>query len=138
MSAPAALPPAFQSFSRAGQDNRRDAVQHAVLTLFTAALLLPTIADLDEWKALFVALDCKFQPVSSTTISDIQLVHESAHALQSSLAELREITNLTLTMDGGSTRAPQSIYTIHVTTPARRMSHLIAGIEDSAASHTGK
>ncbi|KZV79764.1 hypothetical protein EXIGLDRAFT_846239 [Exidia glandulosa HHB12029] len=130
--------PPFQSFSRAALEAKRDKVHHAVLDLFTAALLPPAVADRDEWKALFAVLDSKIEPVSSTTITDIQLVHESAHALQSSIDELRSSTNLTLTMDGGGTRAQHSIYTGHVTTPARRRSHLIAGVEDSGASHTGE
>ncbi|KZW01720.1 hypothetical protein EXIGLDRAFT_760625 [Exidia glandulosa HHB12029] len=131
-------PPAFQAFSRAAQEARRDQIRHAVLTFLTAALLPPAVVDLEEWKTLLKVLDAKADPVSSTTISDIQLVHESAHALQSSLNELRELRNLTLTMDGGGTRAPQSLYTSHVTTPVQRRSHLIAGVEDSGASHTGE
>lgn len=131
-------PPAFDSFSQAGKNAKRDLVHHAVLKFFCAALLPPSVADLDEWKALIAAMDCKVPPVSSTTISDIQLVHESAHALQQSLNTLKECYNLTLTMDGGSTRAPVSIYTIHVTTAVGRESHLISGVEDSGQSHTAE
>ncbi|EJD33382.1 hypothetical protein AURDEDRAFT_177535 [Auricularia subglabra TFB-10046 SS5] len=132
------VPRPFESFSRAGEEKRRAAILHAILSFFCAALIPPVVADLPEWKHLFVVLESRVKPVCSTTISDIQLVHESAHALEQSVEHLRTLHNLTLTLDGGTTRAPTSLYTFHVTTPKFRDSHLILGLEDSGESHTAE
>ncbi|GJE84361.1 hypothetical protein PsYK624_004370 [Phanerochaete sordida] len=43
--------------------------------------------------------------------------------------------NLTITFDGNSTRGKQSVYTVHVTDPERRV-FLLEGDEKSAISHT--
>ncbi|KZV78930.1 hypothetical protein EXIGLDRAFT_783046 [Exidia glandulosa HHB12029] len=107
-SAAATMPPAFNSFSQARRDEKRDLINHT-------------------WKSLFAIMDACIVPVSSATVFNIQLIHESAHVLQSSLKVLKDCYNLTLSMDGGGIRTPMSIYTVHVTTAVTHDSHLIAG-----------
>lgn len=48
---------------------------------------------------------------------------------------LRKEENLTLTFDGNSTRKPQSVYTMHVTTKDRD-SYFVDGYEGSDKHHT--
>lgn len=69
-----------------------------------------------------------------TAIFDIWLVHESAHAVPSSLAELWELANLTMDR---STRAAQSTYTIRVAAPVRRVSPVSSLIQALRIQESG-
>ncbi|KAG2365392.1 hypothetical protein BDR07DRAFT_1374352 [Suillus spraguei] len=55
---------------------------------------------------------------------------EAVFVRQWQLKELKKHNNLTLTFDGTSTQKPQSLYTVHATTPDQ-ITHFLDGHEDS-------
>lgn len=110
---------------------------HVVLRLFCAALLPPSLLGYNEWDEMIQLANPKLSSVSISTMAQVQIPRESAYVLRASLDKLKKLRNLTISYDGGTTRAPQSIYTVHVTTPDKREAHLIAGDEASGVSHTG-
>ncbi|KAG8974060.1 hypothetical protein FRB94_004931 [Tulasnella sp. JGI-2019a] len=109
---------------------------HRVLRLLCAGNLPPSVVDLDEWAELVTEANTAIHTACSTTFSDIYIPQEAARVLQLSIKNLKKHSNLTLSFDGGTTRRPQSVYTVHVTAPVSRKAYLMAGDEASGKSHT--
>ena len=80
-------------------------------------------------------LNSIYRPTSSSTFVDNYIPKEAVAVRQRQLKELKKYTNLTLTFDGTSTRKPQSLYTVHATTPTRE-TYFLDGYEDSVSRHT--
>jgi hypothetical protein len=59
-----------------------------------------------------------------------------AQTTEEEIKMLSKIKNLTISYDGGTTKAVESIYTIHVTTPRTQQAYLIEGNEASGVLHT--
>jgi len=53
------------------------------------------------------------------------------------ITKLSKFKNLTISYDGDTTKAVESIDTIHITTPHTRQAYLIEGNEQSGVSHSG-
>lgn len=70
-------------------------------------------------------------------IADKHIPGEAARVRKLSIEFLKTRFNLTISYDGGTTKRPQSAYTVHFTTPDGR-SFLIEGEESSDSSHTGE
>ncbi|KII84265.1 hypothetical protein PLICRDRAFT_358654 [Plicaturopsis crispa FD-325 SS-3] len=97
----------------------------------------PKRVDLQEWKTIFLHAAPTYTPVSSTTMEDTQLPRECARVKTLQLRRLQKCENLSLTFDGITTRAQESIYTWHVTTEERE-THLFEGNVASGDSHTAE
>ncbi|KAK7687035.1 hypothetical protein QCA50_009535 [Cerrena zonata] len=96
----------------------------------------PRVLDSQQWKKLWGRGNPDYKLCSSTTFSQ-RVVHKAAWIKTQVIAELQRHENLTITFDGGTTRAMESVYTIHITTPDR-VSFLFEGNQSSDVSHTGK
>jgi hypothetical protein len=71
-----------------------------------------------------------YYPSCSSTIADTHIPGEAARVRTLSIIFLKTQINLTISYDGGTTHRPQSVYTVHFTTPDGR-SFLIEGEESS-------
>jgi hypothetical protein len=91
--------------------------------------------NLPEWKALLQHANPLYEPFSASTLEDRVIPQEASRVRMLALEHLRTCENLSITFDGNTTRMPQSIYTIHVTTADRRV-FLFEGNEASEDSHT--
>jgi hypothetical protein len=91
--------------------------------------------NLPEWKALLQHANPLYEPMSASTLEDSLIPREASRVRTLALEYLRTCENLSITFDGNTTRMPQSIYTIHVTTADRRV-FLFEGNEASEDSHT--
>lgn len=109
----------------------------AIIKLISAAALPPTLVDYREWKDIFSIANSIYRPACSTTIADQHIPSEAARVRELSLQYLRKQHHLTISFDGGTTKWPKSIYTVHFTTSDGR-SFLIEGEESSDTSHTGE
>ena len=74
---------------------------------------------------------------SGSSLAKTYIPAEADRITQLSIDTLKDINYLTLSYDGGTTRALDSIYTVHLTTP-ERISHLLKGHSASDESHTGQ
>jgi hypothetical protein len=74
----------------------------------------------------------RFHAKSSTCILGSQLRDEASNVRKLIIAHLRDQRNLTLTFDGQTTRLPQTIYTVHVTTSDRRTFLIKGDISDES------
>ena len=119
-----------------GKKARGLKVNQAVLNLICGTGIAPTIVDSAEWKHVVDILDSTVNVYSSSSFADTYIPAEAVRITEEAIKKLLKIKNLTISYDGGTTKAVESIYTIHVTTPSRR-SYLIEGSEKSGISHTG-
>jgi hypothetical protein len=109
----------------------------AVLNFICGTGIPPTIVDTDEWKSLISTFDGSLTTYSSTSFVDAYIPSEAARITDINIKKLSKLKNLTISYDGGTTKAIESVYTIHVTTPQTRQAYLIEGSEASGVSHTG-
>ena len=112
-------------------------INQAVLNLICGTGIPPTIVDTDEWKNVMSTIDNSVVTYGSTSFVDTYIPGEAARITEEKIRMLSKLKNLTISYDGGTTKAVESIYTIHVTTPRRRQAYLIEGNEASGVSHSG-
>ena len=108
-----------------------------IVQFFCVGGLAPSKANLPEWKQIFQHAVPSYQPASSSKLEEYHIPSEAAHVRTKQLKYLRTCTNLCITFDGQKIRLPQSVYTIHIISPERRIC-FFDGHEASEDSHTGK
>lgn len=97
-----------------------DEINHRIVMLFCISGLPPRVLDTPQWEQLMeTASRFKYNPTSSTMVSRTFIPAEAALVRSHQVAFLRTLANLTITFDGGSTRKPSSVYTIHISTADR-------------------
>ncbi|KAJ3520394.1 hypothetical protein NMY22_g12778 [Coprinellus aureogranulatus] len=99
--------------------------------------LSPTLADSDEWKAIFKISTPTYSPASRTKLMDSQIQSEQARISEAQYDMLKKVKNVSISYDGGTVRNGQSLYTVHATTPSGRVM-LLEVQECSDISHTGE
>ena len=80
--------------------------------------------------------DPSMQTASATTFVQTYIPAEATRITEQVIGKLQRIKNLTISFDGGTTRAVQSIYTVHIITPVDRVAYLVEGNSASDVSHT--
>ncbi|KDQ16586.1 hypothetical protein BOTBODRAFT_107033 [Botryobasidium botryosum FD-172 SS1] len=75
---------------------------------------------------------------SGDTLAESEIPKASAAIIEITLDLLRTYYHLMIGFDGGTTRRPQSIYTVTITIPDTREAFLMEGDEASGVSHTGE
>jgi hypothetical protein len=112
-------------------------INQAVLNLICGTGIPPTIVDTNEWKDVISTIDNSVATYGSTSFVDTYIPGEAVRITEEEVQMLSKVKNLTISYDGGTTKAVESIYTIHVTTPRHRQAYLIEGNEASGVSHSG-
>ena len=124
-------------FTKIGREQQARKISLTVVNLICGAGLAVSIAKYDEWKAFFQVVAPYYTPMSSSTIEDQHIPAEAARIRNIQIDELKKLYNLTVSFDGGSTRFPQSVELIHITTPEREV-YFVEGHEASDKSHTAE
>lgn len=114
----------------------KDQLDFDVLKLVCIGGIPPLKVDSKEWKTMWKHGNPDYEPASSAVLTESQIPNEAARIESLQLQHLRTCDDLTITFDGNTTKMPQSVYTVHVITPARRV-FLVEGDESSEESHTG-
>jgi hypothetical protein len=97
-----------------------DAINLKIVMLFCVSGLPLRVLDTPQWKQLMeTATKSKYKPTSSTMVSGTFIPAEAALVRRHQVEFLQMLVNLTVTFDGGSTRKPSSVYTIHISTADR-------------------
>lgn len=99
--------------------------------------VVPTVIDSKEWKDVWSEGNPKYRPTSSSTFINSHIPSEAAQVRILQVQHLKKLCNLTLTFDGNTTHLPQSVYTMHVTTPDCRV-YFMDGNEASKERHTAE
>ncbi|QRV83798.1 hypothetical protein RhiJN_11814 [Ceratobasidium sp. AG-Ba] len=135
---PSAQPSVHAIAQAEGREKRKLVHNSNVLRLVCALSIPPTVVDSAQWNDLVVHLDPRMEGASGSTLASGLIPSKAAFVRSKSIETLRQYTHLTLLFDGATTRANESIYTVHVTTPDTREAHLICGDEATGKSHTGE
>ena len=113
-----------------------DSINHKIVMLFCVSGIPLRVLDTPHWKELIeTATKFRYKPTSSTTVSQTFIPAEAALVRKYQMAFLQTLSNLTVTFDGGSTRKPSSVYTIHITT-ADRECFFMEGHDATDEKHT--
>ena len=120
-----------------GRQAQRTCADHAILRFFCVRGIPPANIESDEFRDIFIPLCPKYIPPSRTQLEDVLIPAEATHVRKQQMRYLSTQTNLTITFDGGSTRAQESFYTFHVTTAARR-SFFLKAYPGSGAIHNAQ
>lgn len=84
------------------------------------------------------SFDASADTYSSTKFANTCIPTKAIHVMDKAIAHHKKFNNLTISFNGGTTWATESIYTIHITTPQSHQAYLIDSSERSGESHTGK
>ena len=109
-----------------------------IVELFCVRAIPPKVLDAPEWKKFVEeATKSKYNPPSSTMFTEKLVPAEAALVRSYQITFLNTCVNLTLTFDGGATRKPSSVYTIHITT-ADRETFFMEGCDATDERHTAE
>jgi hypothetical protein len=122
-------------FTNAGRKELQAKLDHCIVKLICVNGLVPHILDSPEWKEFMAVANPRYKITPSDTFEEKYIPDEAAHVRKKVMGILAGEKNLTLTFDGNSTRKPQSVYTVHVTTKDRS-SYFVDGYEGSDEHHT--
>lgn len=120
-----------------GRDIQQKQLDYDITKLVCVRGMVPAILDSKQWKTFMNDANPHYKSPSSTTVRENFIPAEAARIRQAQIEYLKTQRNLTMTFDGGTTRRPQSVYTVTVTT-AKRETFLIDGHESSREHHTAK
>ena len=122
-------------FTNAGRKQLQAKLDHCIMKLICVSGLMPRVLDSPEWKEFMATANPKYHPTPSDKFEEEIIPNEAAFVRKQVVEILQKEENLTLTFDGNSTRKPQSVYTVHITTKDRD-SYFLDGYEGSDEHHT--
>ena len=114
-----------------------EALDFAIVKFICVGRLPPTLADLPEWKEMFVLQTPTYAPASRMKLMDSHIFSEQENVWALQIDELKKHRHLSVSFDGGSIRLGESLYTVHATTPTHKV-FLLEGQEGTGESHTGE
>ena len=132
---PSSKKPSLDVFITVGHKELKENGDYALMLLFACCGIPPTVVDSSEFKRYTSTLNSAYKPPSSTTLSQKLIPEEAAKILQGMIEFLKTCRNCTISFDGGKTRKPKGLYTIHITT-ADRHSFCVEIDDASCPSHT--
>lgn len=106
----------FESCVAEGQQELKEKGDYAIMQFIVCCGVPPVTVDSNEFKFMVATLNSRYQPPSSSTLTSKLIPNEAAKLSLAVKQHLAKCRHLTITFNGGKTRQPHSIYTIHVTT----------------------
>lgn len=126
----------FEEARKLGRDERHKMLDFAILLLICAAGLPTYIVSRPEWRRMLMIANPTYTPAMREKLETEQIVSEAENVMAKQLEYLRSQENLTISCDGGTTRGREAFWTIHVSTPKRKV-YLMECREATSDSHTG-
>jgi hypothetical protein len=126
----------FEEARKLGRDERHKRLDFAILLLVCAAGLPTYIVSRPEWWRMLMVADPTYTPATREKLETEQIVSEAENVMAKQLEYLRSQENLTISCDGGTTKGREAFWTIHVSTPKRKV-YLMECREATSESHTG-
>jgi hypothetical protein len=131
--------PAMEFFEEAkmlGRAERHKRLDFAILLLICAAGLPTYLVSRPEWRRVFMIADSTYTPATREKLETEQIVNEAENVAEKQREFLKTQENLTISCDGGTSRGRNAFWTIHVSTPKRKV-YLMECREATSESHTG-
>lgn len=126
----------FEEARTLGRDERHKRLDFAILLLICAAGLPTHLVSRPEWRRVFTVADPTYTPATREKLETEHIVSEAENVMAKQLQYLRTQENLTVSCDGGTTKGGEAFWTIHVSTPNRKV-YLMECREATSESHTG-
>lgn len=126
----------FEEARTLGKDERHKRLDFAILLLICAAGLPTYIVSRPEWRRMLMVADPTYTPAMREKLETEQIVSEAENVMAKQLEYLRTQENLTISCDGGTTKGREAFWTVHVSTPKRKV-YLMEVREAISESHTG-
>lgn len=121
---------------RLGKEERHTRLNLAIVRLFCARGLPTFLAESEEWTDVFYIADPTYSPPSREMLEYKLIPAEQVWVIAQQTALLQKEENLTISYDGGTKGRGQAFWTIHVSTPSRKV-YFVQGVEAAGESHTG-
>lgn len=127
------------NFTKRTKEQTQNEINFRILKLVCCRGVPPHVIGSSEFRDL-ITFCCNdgpnqsYAPVSPDHLSKKLIADEASSIRRRILDLLKGQRNLTLSFDGHTTRKPESVYTVHITTE-ERVSYFWAGYEDSGRSH---
>lgn len=126
----------FNRAKELGKAQRHKQITLAITELFCVCGLPLSLASSSAWKNVFVYADPTYRPPDRTALSNKWIPTEADRIYIKMIQELKGHNDLTLSLDGGTSRSGESFWTLHVSTPLSQV-HLLQVQEATAELHTG-
>lgn len=128
----------FEQAKASGRKQLKNHGDHALTLLIACSGIPPGFVDSAVFKDFIsIVSQGKYTGPCSTTVRDTLMPQEAARIGLMIREYLRGERDLTMSFDGGHIRKLKGVYTIHLTTPGRRV--FLMGLNDaSRVSHTAK
>jgi hypothetical protein len=126
----------FEEARKLGRDERHKRLDFAILLLVCAAGLPTYMVSRPEWWRMLMVADPTYRPATREKLETEQIVSEAENVMAKQLEYLRSQEKLTISCDGGTTKGREAFWTIHVSTPNRKV-YLMECREATSESHTG-
>ena len=131
------LPRADSFFGPCGRKEIHCSLNLAILQFICVAHLPPSVVVFPEWKNIFAIQTPSYSTASRTKLMDDHIMSEQENVRKLQIIELKTHHRLSISLDGGALRSSEPVYTVHATTPARKVM-LLEGQECSDVSHMGE
>ena len=135
---PKSQPSVLKIVRNAGHEKKFMQVNNAIIDLICVGGIPPEFFSGQPWKIFMAVTDPMTHTASASTFAHTYIPAEVTCITEEVFQKLRKQINLTISFDGGTTCAIQSIYTMHVITAEKHTAYLVKGDSASDVSHTAK
>jgi hypothetical protein len=118
-----------------GRVEHHKRLDFAILLLICAAGLPTHLVSRPEWRRVFTVADPTYTPATREKLETEQIVSEAENVMAKQLQYLRTQENLTVSCNGGTTKGREAFWTVHVSTPNRKV-YLMDCREATSELHT--
>ena len=125
----------FEEAKKLGRKERHQKLDLAIVKLFCCSGIPTHIAQIPFWKSLFAYADPSYMPATRAKLEEEQIPGEAESIHEIQLAYLRTQENITVSCDGGTTSGKEAFWTIHMSTPDKKV-YMMDVREATAVSHT--
>ncbi|KAG2112346.1 uncharacterized protein F5147DRAFT_744584 [Suillus discolor] len=130
-------PSVKQILKKACLDQQTNQLDADIVELFCVGGIPPSKVDLPQWKIMWWHTVPSYEPASASKLEEYLIPAEAGFVRTKQLEHLWSCNNLSMTLDGQTTRLPESVYTVHIITPICHI-FLFEGNEASDESHTAE
>lgn len=126
----------YETAKKEGRRVKFGKLDLAAVKFYCVAGIPTYVADLDVWKELFYCSD-GYKPPTRAILEEELIIGESESIQAIQLAYLQNQENLTVSCDGGTTKAHEAFWTIHISSMERKV-YLMEMREATDESHTAE
>jgi len=119
------------------QKDRHLLLNLAIIWFFCVTGIPTSIAAKKVWRDIFTIADYTYHPATRTNLEEKQIVTEAENVLVKQRTLLRNEEDLTISCDGGTSTGHEAYWSVHVSTPVRKV-YFVELQEATSVSHMGE